>query len=81
MMDAKTMINDACRYRQQEGLVGKGGVVVFFRGEVQGWVNRLRNPDHWQPGCIAVDEQGHMWTTLAGNERAGALMWLPNHSV
>lgn len=26
-MDAKTLIDDACRYRQQEGLFGKGGVV------------------------------------------------------
>ena len=43
-----TMIDDARRYREQEGLVGKGGVVVFFQGEVQGWVNKLRNPEHWQ---------------------------------
>ncbi|MDR8093300.1 hypothetical protein KPB05_38235 [Burkholderia gladioli] len=80
-MDAKMMIDDACRYRQQKGLVGKGGVVVLFQGEVQGRVNRLRNPDHWQPGCIAVDERGHMWTTIAGSERDGALMWLANHEL
>ncbi len=80
-MDAKTMIDDARRYREQEALVGKGGVVVFFQGEVQGWVNQLRNPDHWQPGCVAVDEQGHMWTTIAGSERDGALMWLANHEL
>ncbi|KIG11204.1 hypothetical protein BurMR1_1864 [Burkholderia sp. MR1] len=49
-MDATAMIDDARRYREQEGLVGKGGVVVFFQGEVQGWVNQLRNPDHWQAG-------------------------------
>ncbi|KGW78445.1 hypothetical protein Y046_4774 [Burkholderia pseudomallei MSHR2990] len=35
-MDAKTMIDDARRYREQEELVGKGGVVVFFQGAVQG---------------------------------------------
>ncbi|MGF6575087.1 hypothetical protein ABH945_007216 [Paraburkholderia sp. GAS333] len=64
------MIDDARRYRGQESLVGKGGgVVVFFQGEVQGWVNQLRNPEHWQPGCIAVDEQGRTWTTIAGSER------------
>lgn len=33
-MDAKTMIDVARRYREQEALVGKGGVVVFFQGEV-----------------------------------------------
>lgn len=73
-----TMIDDARRYRESENLVGKGGVIVLFRGEVQGWVNELRNPEHWQPGCVAVDEQGRTWTTIAGNEYDGALMWLPN---
>lgn len=76
-----TMIDEARRYREQEALVGKGGVVVFFQGKVQGWVNQLRNPEHWQPGCIAVDEQGRMWTTIAGSERNGALMWLANHEL
>ncbi|MDG0024958.1 hypothetical protein [Trinickia sp. Y13] len=51
-----TTIEDARRYREQEGLVGKGGVVVFFHGEIRGWVNRLRNPEHWQPAGIEVDE-------------------------
>lgn len=80
-MDARTLVEDARRYREKESLLGKGGVVVFFQGEVQGWMNHLRNPDHWQPGCIAVDEQGHMWTTIAGSERAGALMWLAHHEL
>ena len=80
-MDVKMMIDDARRYREQETLVGKGGVVVFFQGEVQGWVNQLRNPERWQPGCIAVDEQGHTWTAIVGNERDGALMWLANHEL
>ncbi|MGN3966807.1 hypothetical protein ACS0ZG_31895 [Burkholderia gladioli] len=80
-MDAKRMIDDARRYREQEALLGKGGVVVFFQGEIQGWVNKLRNPEHWQAGCIAVDEQGLSWTAIAGTEYDGALMWLPNHPV
>ncbi|WP_275042614.1 hypothetical protein [Burkholderia cepacia] len=42
-----TLIDGACRYREQEELVGKGGVVAFIQGEVQGWVNQLRNPEHW----------------------------------
>ncbi|AEA66043.1 hypothetical protein [Burkholderia gladioli] len=80
-MDAKRMIDDSRRYREQEALLGKGGVVVFFQGEIQGWVNKLRNPEHWQAGCIAVDEQGLSWTAIAGTEYDGALMWLPNHPV
>jgi hypothetical protein len=71
-----TMIDDARRYREQEALVGKGGVVVFFQGQVQGWVNELRNPEHWQPGCVAVDEQGRMWKAMEGDAQRGALTWI-----
>jgi hypothetical protein len=56
-------------------------VIVLFNGEVQSWVDELRNPEHWQPGCVAIDEQGRSWTTIAGNERDGALMWLPNDTI
>jgi hypothetical protein len=56
-------------------------VVVLFGDEVQSWVNTLRNPEHWRPGCIAVDEAGRMWTTIAGSERDGALMWLAGHEL
>jgi hypothetical protein len=80
-MDAKTMFDDARRYREQEALFGKGGVVVFFPGEVQGWVNQLRNPGHLQSGCLADDEKGRTWSTIAGSERDGALMWLANHEL
>lgn len=48
----------ARRWREQWSYVGRGGVVVLFGGEVQGWVNTLRDPGHWRPGCIAVDEKG-----------------------
>lgn len=44
-------------------------------------MNQLRNPEHWRPGCIAVDEQGRTWTTIAGSERDGALMWLANYEL
>lgn len=79
-----TMINNmaaARRWREQWGYIGRGGVVVLLDGEVQSWVNQLRNPEHWQPGCIAVDEEGKSWTTIAGDQRDGALMWLPNDPI
>jgi len=25
-----------------------GGVIVLFEGDVQSWINTLRNPEHWQ---------------------------------
>jgi hypothetical protein len=71
----------ANRWHQANGYVGRGGVVVIFNGDVQSWGNSLRNPDHWQPGCVAVDEDGRTWTSIAGNERNGALMWLPNDEL
>jgi len=78
------MINNmaaARRWREQWGYIGRGGVVVLLDCEVQSWVNQLRNPEHWQPGCIAVDEEGKSWTTIAGNQRDGALIWLPNDQI
>ena len=78
------MTNDvaaARRWRQQWGYVGRGGVVVLFGGEVQSWVNELRKPERWQPGCVAVDENGKSWTAVAGTESTGALMWLPDEAI
>lgn len=71
----------ARRWREENGYVGRGGVIVLFGGTVQSWVNVLRNPDHWQPGCVAVDEEGRTWTTIAGNQDDGALMWIPNEQI
>jgi hypothetical protein len=77
-MNPVSLAND---WRGKYKYHGRGGVVVVFCGEVQGWVNTLRNPEHWQPGCIAIDEEGRTWTTIAGNEKDGALMWLPNDPI
>lgn len=76
-----TLIEIARSWREQNGYVGRGGVIVLFDGKVQSWVNELRNPEHWQPGCVAIDEQDRSWTTIAGNQRDGALMWLPNEPI
>jgi hypothetical protein len=77
-MDA---IGIAQAWRLQEGYTGRGGVVVVNNGQVQGWVNELRNPEHWVPGCVAVSEDRRSWTTLAGDDHTGALMWLPNEPL
>jgi hypothetical protein len=74
-------LDTAKHWRERHGYVGRGGVVVLFEGEVQSWVNKLRNPEHWRPGCIAVDEDGRSWITLAGTEQNGALMWLPSDLI
>lgn len=71
---------EARHWREQCGYVGRGGVVVVYGGTAQGWVNTLRNPEHWQPGCVAVDEAGHTWVAVAGDGQDGARMWMPTDS-
>ena len=54
----------AAKFRDDHGYSGRGGVVVVFEGEACGWVDKLRNPEHWRHGAIAVDEQGAKWKAL-----------------
>lgn len=74
-------IEAAKQFRERHGFVGRGGVVVLYNGEGQSWVNELRNPEEWRPGCVAVDEAGNTWTAVAGDEQNGATMWMPNDST
>lgn len=64
-------------WRAINDYIGKGGVIVIFDGLAQGWVNELRNPETWRPGCIAVDETGHSWIAVGGNDQGGASKWMP----
>lgn len=64
-------------WRKDFGYVGRAGVVIVSEGKAQGWVNELRNPEHWQPGCVAVDESGLTWTAVGGNAQDGAVSWRP----
>lgn len=75
------VIETARIWRERIEKVGCGGVVVVYEGDAQGWVRILRNPEHWVPGCVAVAEDGRTWTTLGGNSKHGALMWLPNFPI
>lgn len=63
-------------WRRKNGYADKGGVVVVFDGIVQGWVNELRNPEHWQPGCVAVDAHGAEFAAKGGDARDGAQRWV-----
>ncbi len=70
-------LNTALVWSAQNGYIGRGGVIVIFDGLPQGWVNELRNPETWRPGCIAVDETGHSWIAVGGNDQDGASKWMP----
>ena len=68
-------IKKAAIWREGNNYTGKGGVVVIFNNEIQGWMNELRDPQHWQKGCVAVAEDGTQWTTVGGNNQDGAESW------
>lgn len=70
----KTM---AAQWRQDNGYADTSGVIVTYQNEVQGWVNELRDPQHWQPGCIATDIDGNQWRASGGNDQDGAAEWQP----
>jgi len=63
------------RWRDDNGYAGKDGVVVVYGDEVQGWVNELRDPQHWTPGCIAITEDGTCYEARGGNDYDGADHW------
>jgi hypothetical protein len=63
----------ADNYRNEIGRCG--GVVVVYDGEVSGWMNELRNPEHWAPGCIAVNFDGNQFKAVGGNDYDGSDHW------
>lgn len=65
----------AQRWRQLHGYADKGGVIVVFDGVVQGWVNELRDPQHWRPWCIAIDAHCNEFVATGGNASDGAQRW------
>jgi len=70
-------IDLAKKWRSAHGYTGKGGVIVIHDGIVNSWVNELRDPEHWQPGCVACDELGYMWAAAGGDASRGAERWEP----
>ncbi|GHN94396.1 hypothetical protein MY006_50330 [Escherichia coli] len=54
----------------------QGGVVLIWQGAVYGWKNELRDPQHEQPGAVAVDESGGVFVAEGGNEYDGAKCWV-----
>ncbi|OQW67456.1 MAG: hypothetical protein BVN35_20335 [Proteobacteria bacterium ST_bin11] len=65
----------AGEYRAKSGHAG--GVVVVFNDEISGWMNELRDAQHWMPGCIAIDSTGNEWIATGGNDYDGATVWNP----
>ena len=73
----KTLKNRAEKFRNGLSHKPAGGVVVFYNGKAVGWVNQLRNPEHWEPGVIAMNAEGQCWRTTGGDAYNGAKEWQP----
>ena len=71
----------AKRWRREQGCEGHGGVVIVYGSIGAGWVDGLRNPEHWEPGVIAVDEAGHTWLAVGGDASTGAAAWMPTNKI
>lgn len=56
----------ACMWRRLWGY-GRRGLVVVYGGEVQGWMNELRNPWQLPPGHVAIDGEGRSWTAIGAS--------------
>lgn len=77
--ETEALLNLAASWRKENplaiGAVGKG-VVVIFEGEVAGWVDEVRNPEAWRPGCVAIGPDGrYRYVAVGGNDYDGAREW------
>lgn len=71
----KEIIEIAKTWRSENGFTDMGGVVIIFNDDVNSWCAELRNPEHWNTGCIAVDENGNQWISTGGDSYNGAKAW------
>ncbi|HCN5947583.1 TPA: antirestriction protein ArdR [Escherichia coli] len=51
------------------------GIVLIWEGQVYGWKDSLRDPNHERPNAIAVDENGRVFRAEGGNDYDGAERW------
>lgn len=69
----------AQQYREErvdeQPYLGGGVVVVNRAGTAAGWMDRLRDPQNWEPGCRAVAVDGTQWLAVGGNDSWGAGSW------
>lgn len=53
------------------------GAIVMHGAAFSGWMNCLRDPGHWVPGCVAVLPDGSAYVARGGNDYDGAQQWVP----
>lgn len=73
MIDEIRSIAALWRQANQEN---PGGVVLIWQGAVYDWKDELRDPQHEQPGAVAVDDAGCVFVAEGGTEYDGAKCWV-----
>lgn len=68
---------EALCWRREHGYVGQGGLVIFYNRAEKGWVDELRDAVQWQPGTLAVNEDGGTWIFVREKTGNGVSKWKP----
>lgn len=63
----------AADYRSQSGRIS--GVVVIYNEAVTDFIDTIRNPEQFKPGCIGVLRNDALYETVGGNDYEGATRW------
>ena len=74
---ARELISMAEQYRLNVPHNLKDGVVVIYKKKVVGWMNKIKDPHVWKPGCFAVNKAGRIWVSVGGSQDEGAESWQP----
>lgn len=67
-------IEIAKAYRSEAGRE-KEGLVVIYKEKAVGWIDKLRDPQRWSPGALAVDPLGNIWQATGSNCNCPAESW------
>lgn len=73
-------VEAAHAWRHQNGYERMGGIVIIGSVYIS-WIERLRNPEYWPPGTVAVDSEGHAWLAVGGTRSCGAVVWMPTDAA
>lgn len=75
-MSHNRLLGIASEYAAESGR--RNGVVIIYNGQVAGWVDKLRDPHHWCPGCFGVIQgNDHVYIAHGGDDINGAKSWVP----
>lgn len=75
-MQTDSVLQLALAWCKEKGYMGKTGVTIVYDSSVQGWCAVFPSPRDWRPGSIAVNDSGHRWIAIGGNDYDGSETWM-----